>query len=83
MLLWDEPQSDDDTELEPLTPNFCIIPTQGCLAPYVIIYCGTGRIHDGSSLECGFEPGTLQPQSTLPLSHRSLAIFYVTPKNKH
>ncbi|GBN64673.1 hypothetical protein AVEN_72786-1, partial [Araneus ventricosus] len=31
----------------------------------------TGPIHGGSSVESGFEPGTLQPE-TLPLGHRGV-----------
>ncbi|GBM33745.1 hypothetical protein AVEN_131648-1 [Araneus ventricosus] len=42
-----------------------------------MIYRATGPIHGGSSVESGFEPGTLRPQSldlstTPPLKHRNL-----------
>ncbi|GBM18202.1 hypothetical protein AVEN_151734-1 [Araneus ventricosus] len=43
------------------------------LWPLCMIWYETGPIHGGSSVESGFEPGTLRPQSlALPLGQRGL-----------
>ncbi|GBO05487.1 hypothetical protein AVEN_57977-1 [Araneus ventricosus] len=49
-------------ELEAPSPSFHAAPTGGCLATTYDLACNR-PIHCGSSVESGFEPGTLRPQS--------------------
>ncbi|GBM50046.1 hypothetical protein AVEN_172927-1 [Araneus ventricosus] len=49
-------------ELAPPSPNFHATPTGGRLATTYDLECSR-PIHGGSSVESGFEPGTLRPQS--------------------
>ncbi|GBM70196.1 hypothetical protein AVEN_20500-1 [Araneus ventricosus] len=68
-LFWDEPRNfvprsddEDDTRAGSPFPNFHAIPKGGRLATMYDLMCNR-PIHGGSSVESGFEPGTLRPQS--------------------
>ncbi|GBO20852.1 hypothetical protein AVEN_130428-1, partial [Araneus ventricosus] len=51
---------DQITKTTPEPSNFRTKPTGGRSPP--MIWLSTGPMHDGSSVESGFEPGALQPQ---------------------
>ncbi|GBM92342.1 hypothetical protein AVEN_116794-1, partial [Araneus ventricosus] len=54
---------DEDTWAGTPSPKFGTTPTGGRLATLRTISRATGLMHDGSSMESGFEPRTLRPQS--------------------